>query len=134
MIKNKVLAKLHSEFAGFRKRERRLRAPYPQSLQDLVVWACEEGVDIKEIIQAAGISKTAAYKWRREGRFLPPRELRVVSSASIEGKAQSLPDILSPEVPLARMRFQSQVKIDLPVSSLSIDLLQSLNQLGGVTC
>ena len=104
------------------------RVVYPQYLRDLVKEALTIGISKSQIKSSAKISDTAIRKWTRGStkNVVLAKEL-TIKEASTE-QVESQPPFGKPI--MAKIYLASGIVIEFPLASLSLDFMQSLNQIG----
>lgn len=109
-----VLAQINQEFSAYRQQQTG-RPRYPSALKDLVKSACKAGIKPARIATAAGVPRITLKEWNKPKR--KPRELEIVDAPASERAMVG---------ELARIYLCSGISIELPVSALRRDLLNTL--------
>jgi hypothetical protein len=144
-----VLKKLAREFSNFRRSRggNSKRCWYPDGLKSLALGAMHSGCSTKQIAEAIGVSSQSIAIWRRASQSIvkdktvineAPRELHMVADGSedTKGSGKSFDGTIQfrNAQAMARLKFNSGVRMVLPVKALSFELLESLSRIGGIRC
>lgn len=119
----RALDEIRHMFAERRKQfGRKPFGGYPHSFKKCAVAAVARGISPKGVAKAAGVSEPSIRNWCKElkVKIEPPAELKLIEAKGCEA---------SPEAKsgTAFIQFRSGLRIEIPVSGLSAELIKTLN-------
>ena len=118
----RALDEIRQMFAERRKQfGRKPFGGYPHSFKNRAVGAVARGISLRDVAKAAGISEPSIRTWCKELKIKiePPAELKLVEAKDCEAAPQGKST--------AFIQFRSGLRIEIPVSGLSAELIKTLN-------
>jgi hypothetical protein len=95
---------------------------YPHSFKNRTVGAVARGISLRDVAKAAGVSEPSIRTWCKQlkVKIEPPAELKLIEAKGCEASPQG-------KSGTAFIQFRSGLRIEIPVSGLSAELIKTLN-------
>ncbi len=119
----RALDEIRQMFAERRKQfGRKPYGGYPHSFKNRAVGAVARGISPKDAARAAGVSEPSIRTWCKDlkAKVEPPAELKLTEAKGCEASPQG-------KSSTAFIQFRSGLRIEIPVSGLSAELIKTLN-------
>jgi len=113
-VQQKTLCILQKQFRTYRRKSKS-KSHYPEKLRSLAIGALNEGLRVRQVASACGVSHLSVMSWR--DRHPSPIELNVV-----ESRSSSVPSLEA----MARIRI-NDLEIAIPTSALTRSLIESIS-------
>jgi len=122
------LNKIRQVFSRWRASGNHKQAGHPARMMMGAIAGVDSGLPPVLVAEAAGVSTRTIGNWRKQLATEAPQELRLVQPLD-EPMQNNLPNALAE--PIARIYFQSGIRLELPTSAITDSFLKLLRQTGG---